>query len=475
MDVIREFHDTGKNKTKRQARLPDKEIRIILDVDDPQAETLVVRGVKKIELADFWSGALNDRERKRQYLYRELPSNMTWHFSPIYKLGSGVKDGRKKLLGKEGDWRSDKDSRFYKFYKSTLKAFEERAVFSPGAVDKIMDALVERVDELASYWTEEESSYLLIVSVCDGDSFLYPVEVKSYLNYFRSRLTEELRKNAGKAYRCAICHSSSKDGLNLDGIFAFSTFDKKGFLPGGDKDAKWKNFPVCYQCYKLLSEGSNVVRERFLDRKSIGGVNIYIISELLLHNASLKIVSSKFKNFLQAGLANEVFLSEEVLEQGDEIVFHFVFWEQNQSQERLLLMVEDVSPSRLKHLEELWKDSVQTTQWGNGEDSTGKENPARSMLAAAINLIAATIMSLAGKNKEDTQNKGDACILKDLLLDVVGRLLKGDIIDVYTVKSVIVSRLQGLFADNDWVAKYGEPNMRSLQRIVDFFYRVNEG
>jgi CRISPR-associated protein Csh1 len=386
-----------------------------------------------------------------------------------------VKDGRKELLGKEGDWRSDKASRFYKFYNSMLKAFEEKTVFSPGAADKIMESLVERVDELASLWSESKSSYLLIVSPSDGDRFLYPVEVKSYLNYFRWRLSTSTSKpvkssvkskgqEAIKACACALCHSSSKNALNLDKVFAFATFDKKGFLPGMDNsdEAKLKVFPVCDQCYKLLSEGHNVIDAKFLDAKSLRNVKIYTVPELLLNNADLKTASKEAKDFLQVGLKKESFLSREVLKQEDEVVFHFVFWEQNQAQERLLLMVEDVPPSRLKRLEELWIDSVQATEEEN------HEHGGHSTLAAAINSIAIAVMSLAGKNESDTS------ILRDLLLDIIGRLLKGDNIDVHTIKSFVTSRLQGLFADSDWVAKYGTLSMRRLQCIMDFFYRVNE-
>jgi CRISPR-associated protein Csh1 len=483
---------------KQQGHLRGKEIWVCLDVTDPQAETLEVQGVKKIELADFWSGAsddLDDRKMKRRYLYRDPPgNNTTWHFSPVHKLGRGVKDGRKELLGKGGDWRSDKNSRFYKFYKSTLKDFEERAIFSYGAVDKIMDDLVERVDELASLWSESKSSYLLIVSPCDGDHFLYPVEVKSYLGYFRSRLAKSTSKSAKsgaklkkheatKAHECAICHSYSESGLNLDKVFAFATFDKKGFLPGMNNSdaAKSKVFPVCDQCYKLLSEGRSVIDRKFLDTQSIRNVRIYLIPELLSNNANLKRASKNVVNFLQVGLKNESFVSEKVLEQEDEIVFHFVFWEQNQAQERLLLMVEDVPPSRLKRIEELWKDSVQATKRSDVGDSLGDEGherPNRSTLAVAISSTTMAITSLAGKNegdKKDKRDKGETLVMKDFLLDIVGRLLKGDNIDVYTVKSLVTSRLQGLFADSDWVAKYGALSMSRLQRVSDFFYRVNEG
>jgi hypothetical protein len=79
------------------------------------------------------------------------------------------------------------------------------------------------------------------------------------------------------------------------------------------------------------------------------------------------------------------------------------------------------------------------------------------------------VTSLAGRNE------ADAVTMKDLLLDIVGRLLKGDNIDVHTVKSFVTSRLPGLFADSDWVMRYGALSMRRLQCVSDFFYRVNEG
>ena len=41
------------------------------------------------------------------------------------------------------------------------------------------------------------------------------------------------------------------------------------------------------------------------------------------------------------------------------LVFHFVFWELLQAQERVHLMVEDVPPSRLKQLEAVWIETAE--------------------------------------------------------------------------------------------------------------------
>ena len=47
-------------------RLPGKELHVWLDVPDPKAECLNVRGIRKIEIADFWGGGGDDRAKKRR-------------------------------------------------------------------------------------------------------------------------------------------------------------------------------------------------------------------------------------------------------------------------------------------------------------------------------------------------------------------------------------------------------------------------
>ena len=150
MDLIESDEESAR-------RLPGKELQVWLDVPDPKAECLDVRGIRKIEIADFWGGEGDDRDKKRRYLYRDPVSPAAaWRYSPLYKLGNGVADGPKALVG-SGNWKDDRDSRFFKLHKSTLWAFETQGVFSPGSVDRIMDALVEKIERLSELWSDRKN------------------------------------------------------------------------------------------------------------------------------------------------------------------------------------------------------------------------------------------------------------------------------------------------------------------------------
>ena len=463
------------DKDKKKSKQPAKEIRVWLDVEDPQSEMLNVRGIAKIDIADFWNGSDGDRIKKRRYLYREPVGRAAkWRFSPIYKLGAGSADSAVALAGKDGNWRGNKQSRFYKLYDSTLRAFEKTGVFSPGGVDVIMESLSERITEISGYWSNKQSSYLLILSPFIGGRFLYPVEVNSYLRYFRSRLAAQTaavrQPKEGEAPAvCALCNSSSDNVVNLDQVFAFATFDKKSFLPGNvDSDEnKKKVFPLCSQCYKEMSEGRVRIDNAFTDAESLYGVRIYVVPELLVGAGKLEKASPLGRDFLQTGLSREPYISKNIMKMNDEVVLHFVFWEKNQAQERLLLMVEDVPPSRLKRAETAWMSSAEATGIAALFKEQSKSYPG-SILCRAMGRMWSKVMELAGKSE------GEQTYTRDWMLGIEGRILAGEHINVDAVKKFFVSRVQGLCADHDWVQKSSKYFARDIACIVDFLYRLNE-
>lgn len=469
--VPMEIIDQSTIENPKSKKLPAMEIRVWLEAEDIRAEQLKITGVSKIDSAYFYNGNEDESSKKRRYLYIKTAPSATWKFSPLYKLGAGMPSGASDvLLGTQGEWRTDKESRFYKLQNSTLKAFEESGAFSEGSVALIMDYLEKNIDEIAALWSEKKSSYIMIFSVYEEERFLYPIEVPALLSYFRRRL-DEIRgvsggnsngtKNKNKIV-CGVCGQDTESSVNFDKVFKFATFDKVSFLPGLSSSAAFKVFPVCQDCFQLLSEGRNAADKKFLDTRSIPNVQIYLIPELLAGNVSMGKVAGRLSDFIESGIIGESFVAKKVLEQSDEIIFHFIFWEKNQAQERLLYMVEDVPPSRLRRLEEMWKLSVAASR------SKKTELNSVSELAFAIKKIRGIFLSLAGKRENDIT------FMSDWVLGLIASLLSGRKIDVYRVKSVCVSYLQGLCADSQWVRMNSANFAGDIECIVDFLYRANE-
>ncbi|WP_333871731.1 TM1802 family CRISPR-associated protein [Desulforamulus putei] len=464
------------------AQKSGREIRVWLDVADKDAATLTILGVAKVDLVEY------PRVEKEKYLYREpVGSNTSWKFSPIYKLGTAVADGKKELLGKGYEaarqemmaWlrgtqpvfsskqviKEIKDNRYFKLKNSLLDAFEEEKVFEPGTVNTIMQYLIDQVDDIVSLWSDKKRSYILIFGVKDNGRFLYPGEVNAFRKYFEKKLTDHMavEDKEDKTCFCAVCGGQSAAAVTVDKLFTFATFDKPGFLPGS-KDvsgAKEKVYPVCQRCFSLICDGREKIKENFRDTQTAAGLFIDVIPEVLFDAARLPKIAEKTVDFLHKGIKREEKRLNKLAEQGEGLVYHFLFWEQNQRQERVHLMVEDVPPTRLKKILVLWQETVKVHLSSNKDESeTGS-------LDGLFKLLYRTLLHLAGKRDEDKK------IMRDKWLQITGKLLGGQQVDIYWLKTLLVSRFPGLFADGEWVKKYGRQEVKNMIALVDFLIKAN--
>jgi len=64
--------------------------------------------------------------------------------------------------------------------------------------------------------------------------------------------------------------------------------------------------------------------------------------------------------------------------------------------------------------------------------------------------------------------------MRDNWLKVVGKLLNGQMIDVFWFKSLVVSRYPSMFADQEWVKKFGRSQIKDMFMMVEFFFKVNK-
>lgn len=442
-----------------------KVIRVWLNVDDPGHNPLNVGGIGKIDLVDYMAGDVEVEENKRRYLYRKpVGSNVSWGFSPIYKLGKGEVDGIEKLLGKKEKWRSDKDSRFYKLEHRVLADYEKSGVLEDGATERIMEELEGKADRIAELWSDKKRSYLLLFGIDSDGTFLYPGDVEAFRNYFSAKLEKNL--GGGISGTCGLCGCTADLMVNMDKVFKFATFDKVSFLPGASdgKGVKEKVFPICDNCFSALSRGREVLDGAFLDGRTIPGVKIYIVPELLLGPRGLQIASRQTQDFIHSGIGLEGKVFRKLARQNNSLVFHFLFWEKNQAQERLHLMIEDVPPSQLKRLEDLWVECHRAFLWNSYEDPVF--DPKNVTLDQGIRMTFHVLASLAGKSKQDK------LVMREWTLGILGRLLGGERVDVRGVKQLMISRFTGLFANSEWL-RFGGVELRKMAAVIDFLTRSN--
>lgn len=450
-----------------------KVIRVWLKVDadenfeNTEAKELNVLGISKIDLVDYMAGSGDIDEKKRRYLYRDpVGSNTSWGFSPIYKLGLAKANVQKEMLGGNGQWFSDDKSRFYKLERRVLSDYEKTGCFSEGSTKRIMKDLEQQLGRLCEFWVDKKRSYLLLFGIDNNGSFLFPGEVPAFRNYFRTKLEENL-SSGNISGNCALCGGGGTMA-NLDKIFKFATFDKVSFLPGasGGDGAKGKVFPVCGDCLSALSRGREVLDSSFLDGRTIQGVKIYVVPELLQGQKELNMVSDHTRDFISKGIGVEKQVFRRLSRQDNTIVFHFLFWEKNQAQERLHLMVEDVPPSRLKKLEGLWVECHRAHLWNSSENPDFDENSIT--LDQAIKNVYGVLFGLAGKSEQDKT------VMRDRTLGILGKLLSGDKIETLEVKKLMVSRLPGLFADSEWL-RFGGLKLRQMAAVLDLLSKSNGG
>lgn len=463
-----------------------REIQVWLKVESAHAETLKVLGVEKLNLVEY------PKVDKEKYLHREPVSPAaSWRFSPIFKLGKATSNGIKELIGENeenfhrefSEWllgeietlsdilrQKVKDTRFYKIKNALLDDFEKESVFAPGSVNTIMLYFQSNIEKFVSeFWIDKKRSYIIVFGIYHDGKFLYPGDVPAFVNYFNKKLKKHVlgmsqskKKSQNKqTFSCAVCGKPSNSIVSIDKLFAYATFDKANFLPGLISNTKEKIYPLCQECFSICSEGKERIKDCFRDSQTIIGLNIDIVPELVFGIDKLNRISEETGLFLHKGISGEQRRFNRLAEAGDGLVYHFLFWEQNQRQERVHLLIEDVPPTRLRNLLDDWKES-------NKLFYPEKNSETAITLDYLIKLLYAVLQSLAGKRDEDKNT------MRDNWLKIIGELLSEQMINVYWLKSLIVSRYPSMFADQEWIRKSGRSQIKSMFMLVDFFERVNK-
>ncbi len=448
---------------------------------------LDVEGIDRIDRIEYGAGgdAPNAEALKKKLLYRKpVGSNVNWRFAPVHILWKGKKEAsaaRKAFVG-ENDWETNTKTNFYKLREQVLNEYERTGIWKKGAIKAIFDALTGKfLNQLTELWCLPKVSYVLVFGLAQSGLFIWPGEVPQYRGHFRMKLnsvpTTHHKKSSCRIplskWVCSECMAEMDEietHNNLDKVFTFATFDKPGFLPGlpvsekEDAASRRRVWPLCRSCFGLMSRGRSYIDRVYVRGDIIVGMNAFVIPELLFSGDKLQQLDERSRDFIKNGIRIEKKLFSLLAYQGDGLVFHFVFWEKKKSQELIHLMVEDVPPTRLKKLATLWSKAIMAYPFSvrAGMDENEKNN-----LDYAIRAVVSLFLSQGAKGEEEKK------WLRDKALNVLGRLLGGETIDIMGIKALAVSRFPGNFADPEWV-KYAGIHTLDMARVVDFLIRSNE-
>lgn len=256
---------------------------------------------------------------------------------------------------------------------------------------------------------------------------------------------------------CSICGQPSS--LIYDGSvspYKFYTIDKRGFIRNGfNQKESWKNFPICPDCKINLKEGKNFI-EKNLTFKFYGlsyhliptfviGQNFVrkeIIDYFRSEKKEIKINSENKKRITND--ENEILgmLSEE----NDTIILNMLFLKVINSAERILLLIEDILPSRLRKLFDA-KDYV---------DNIFKKNDIKFNFGAIRYFF-----EKSDKNKRERD-------LDKYFLEITNNVFKGYKIDFYFLLNFMMNKIRFDFNNYNCNIKIAATN--ALMSLLFFDY-----
>lgn len=277
----------------------------------------------------------------KKYLFRSGSTRGT-NYSPTARITTVDNTFQQKVLG----W-------FKKFIHDV-----ENAYFS--SIYTLLISNHEKITcELQKKFSELKDRAILSLKI--NGQFLYdlPLFVEKFLFLVNEKDLELCAENQV----CAVCGEHKKLVIGKMSVFRFYTLDKPGFIAGGfqEKEA-WRNFPVCLSCKAFIEEGRKVVEEKL--RFQFYGLSYllipkFIVSSQMSHDdyediLHLLFLQSKDIRLQDRNIQSFMTTEEDVLavlvDTQNTVSLQLLFLQKIQSAERILLLIEDVLPSRLREI-----------------------------------------------------------------------------------------------------------------------------
>lgn len=289
-----------------------------------------------------------DKSKLMKYLYRKGSATGS-DFSPTARITEPEKTFNNKILG----W-------FRILKDKNLDVSPEEKTFLEGIFRELEAKGEEIKKSLADYRnrTPKKEGLVITLAVKECGSRKYVGDFEIFQRLLKYLVLKKDKSIYATDKVCSICAAPREVVLGAVNTYAFYTLDKPGYITGGFQESRaWRNFPVCPRCKTALEQGKRYI-ESHLSFKFYG-INYYLIPKLLLGREAVQeeimdIISDteKIVTLKERAITRITDDEEDILrvlaDAGDTIAVNLLFLKKQQSAERILLLIEDVLPSRLR-------------------------------------------------------------------------------------------------------------------------------
>jgi len=302
---------------------------------------------------EFAGVELDDYEKTKimKYLYRSGAANGA-DLTPTAKL-SGKPEGtfNRKILG----WFNILDEKDLKISQQDREFLTQLKEQIDQNGDYIKKEILRIRDE-----TPNKIGILVTLKLKQNGNVQYVGDFPIFKKLLIQQVSKKNEKCAAKDKVCSICGEKKNVVIgNLD-TYAFYNLDKIGYITGGFKEENaWKNFPTCQECKLALEEGKKYIEKNLtfkfcgieynLIPKFIAGTDMIPEEVLDIFASTSKLVSLK-QDVIDRLTSDEDDILYYLKDIKDVITLNFLFLKKMNAAERILLLIEDVFPSRLRRI-----------------------------------------------------------------------------------------------------------------------------
>lgn len=367
-----QINKSGKNELDILIKEPKFKVGVFIMIDIDK------NSFERVESEEY------DSSKDNRYLFRggisQGPNPTPVANIPNIKKGKSEEETQRNLESQVRKTFNGKIQKWFDKYTNSNAISEEDRNFL-GKIKKILsdsnnENKIVRTIKTSIAGIDKKERKGLTIKIKDNGEWKYIGDFEVFRKLLKEIETQKTVGISASDKDCSICGMQKELVSGDSNIFKFYTIDKPGFITGGfNENLAWKNFPVCPECKLELEEGRKFIennltyafyglRYLFIPKLLLGDMDVKAeIIDILLD--SNKIVSLKDRVKKRITDANNEIL-EMLGDEKDILTLNFLFLRKEQSAERILLLIEDVFPSRIKEIFKA-KDDVDRI-FNNGSD-----------------------------------------------------------------------------------------------------------